>query len=173
MEKIYPKNEMIEALFASAVDEESGEMLLTEEELEEKLAQIDIAFDDKIKALRNSYMSDKLEAECIAAEASALYQLQQETSKRAKAKENRAERTKRFVAWLLQGEKFDKDGVKISYTTRKDTVYEDGFVEWARVNAPGLLNEPTIRKADVTKALKAGSQLEFVHQEERKDIKIK
>ena len=35
---IYPKDEMIERLLSSAVDEESGEILMTEEELAEKIA---------------------------------------------------------------------------------------------------------------------------------------
>ncbi len=170
---IYPKNEMIEQLLASAVDEETGEMLFTEEELEQKLAAIDIEFDEKIKALRNSYKQDKLDAELVAAEASALHKVQQETSKRAKVIENRADRTKRFIAWLLKGEKFDKDGVKISYITRQDTVIDDGFVEWALHNAPGLLNEPTIRKQDLTAALKNGSKIEFAHLEPKKYVQVK
>lgn len=170
---IYPLNETIESLLASAVDEETGEMILTEEELAEKIAAAEIEFDEKIKALRNSYMTDMMDSKCVAAEANELWKLQQETSKRAKVIENRAERTKRFIAYLLKGEKFDKDGVKITQTTRKNIVVDDGFVDWAKQYAPGLLNEPTVRKADVNAAVKAGQHFEFVHEEERKDIRIK
>lgn len=171
---IYPKDEMIEMILDSAVDEETGEMVLTEEELAEKLAAVEIEFDDKIKALRNSYMNDVMNAECVFAEASALYRLQQESSKRAKAIQNRADRTKRFIAWLLQGERFEKDGVRISYVNRKDTVIEDGFVEWAAHNAPGLLNEPTVKKLALTQALKQdGNRIEYAHLEDKKYIQIK
>lgn len=170
---IYPKNEQIESLLASAVDEETGEMLISEDELAEKIASIEMEFDEKVKALRNSYLADVLDAKCVEAEASALWKAQQETSKRAKAIQNRAERTKRFIAYLLQGEKFDKDGVRITQTTRTEIVVEDGFVDWARVYAPRLLNEPTVRKADLNSAVKAGQHFDFVHQEERKDIRIK
>lgn len=170
---IYPKNDMIEKLLASAVDEETGEMLFTEEELAAKMEEIDITFDEKIKALRNSYLSDKVDAECIKAEASALWKLHQETSKLATTIENRMERTKRFLAWLLQGEKYSKDGVKISYITRETPVIEDGFVEWAKTYAPGFLNEPTVRKKDVEMALKNGGQLGFVHQETKKYIQVR
>ena len=52
---IYPKDEMIERLLSEAVDQETGEMLLTEEELAEQISALEMAFDDKIKALRNSY----------------------------------------------------------------------------------------------------------------------
>ena len=170
---IYPKNEMVEKLLASAVDEETGEMLLTEEELTERLNEIDITFDEKIKALRNSYLSDKVDAECVKAEASALWKLQQEKSKQATAIENRMERTKRFIAWLLQGEKYNKDGVKVSYITRETTVIEDGFIDWAKTYAPAFLNEPTVRKKDVENALKAGTSLGYAHQETKKYVQVR
>lgn len=171
---IYPKDQLIEMILDSAVDEETGEMLLTEEELAEKLASVEIEFDDKIKALRNSYMDDVKNAECVFAEASALYRLQQEASKRAKAIQSRADRTKRFIAWLLKGERFEKDGVKISYVNRKDTVIDDGFVEWAIHNAPGLLNEPTVKKLALAQALKNDpAKIEHAHLEDKKYIQIK
>ena len=170
---IYQLNDTIEQLLATAVDEETGEMLISEEELAEKIANAEMEFDDKIKALRNSYMTDMMDSKCVMAEASELYKLQQETSKRAKALENRAERTKRFIAWLLNGEKFDKDGVKITQTSRTDIVVDEGFVDWAKQYAPGLLNEPTVRKKDLNEAVRAGKQFKFVHQELRKDIRIK
>ena len=170
---VYPRNEMIEKLLQAAVDEETGEMLISEEELAEQIAAAEIEFDDKIKALRNSYLSDKLDAECVAAEASALWKAQQEVSKRAKGIENRAERTKRFIAYLLKGEKFNKDGVRIGYITRQETVVDDGFVDWAMHNAPGLLNDPTIRKKELAAALKAGEHIECARLEEKKHIQIK
>lgn len=169
---IYPKNEMIEKLFESAIDEESGELTISEEELAEKLNAIEMEFDDKIKALRNSYLDDMMDAKCIQAEASALWKLQQETSKRAKAKENRAERTKRFIAWLLKGEKFDKDGVKISYRKTDSTVIDDGFIEWAMKNAPEFLRTE-VKAADVKAAIKSGEVFEFAHIEQKQNIQIK
>ena len=170
---IYPKDEMIEMILDSAVDEETGEMLLTEEELAAKLSEIDVEFDEKIKALRNSYLSDKIDAECIKAEASALWKLQQVKSKQATAIENRMERTKRFLAWLLNGEKYNKDGVKISYITRESTVIEDGFIDWAKTYAPAFLNEPTVRKKDVEQALKNGTHLGYAHQESKKYVQVR
>ena len=170
---IYPLNEMIEKILAAAVDEETGEMLLTEEEIEQKIAEAGIKFDDRIKALRNSYLTDKANSEIVKAEASALWKLQQDASKRAEALKNSAERKRRFIAYLLKGNTFDKDGVKIGYAKRTDIVVEDGFLEWAKTYAPGMLKEPEIRKAELNAAVKAGQHFEFVHQEERKDIRIK
>ena len=170
---IYPLNKQIEELMLSSVDEETGEMMLSEEEIAEQIKQLEIDFDEKIKALRNSYMSSKMNAKIVAAEASALYELQQAASKRAKAIENKAERTKRFIAYLLDGEKYDKDGVRVSYTTRQSVEYDDDFIDWATHNAPGLLNEPTIRKRDVENALKAGNVIPCAHLETKKYINIK
>lgn len=170
---IYPLNETIEKLLASAVDEETGELVLTEEELAAKIEAAEIEFDDKIKALRNSYLTDRMNAECVAAEASALYKLQQETSNRAKALENKANRTKRFIAYLLKGEKYNKDGVKVSYINRQNVEYDDGFVEWATHNAPGLLYEPEIRKKEVEAALKAGHDIKCAHLEQKRFITVK
>lgn len=169
---IYPKNDMIEQLLASAVDEESGELIFTEEELAEKLAAIEIEFDDKIKALRNSYLTDMMDSKCIAAEASALYKMQQDVSKRAKAVENRANRTKRFIAYLLKGEKFDKDGVKISYRRSEETVIDEGFVDWARNNAPQFL-DCKARTADIKTAIKAGEVFEHAHIEQKQNIQVR
>ena len=170
---IYQKNTMIESILESAVDPETGEVRYTDEELEQRISEAEMEFDDKIVALRNSYKADMLEADCVAAEASALWKLQQETSKRAASLKNRAERTKRFIAWLLDGEAFAKDGVKITQTSRTEIVVDDGFVDWAKQYAPGLLNEPTVRKADLNAAVKAGKRFEFVHEEQRKDIRVK
>ena len=172
---IYPLNNQIEDLMISVIDPETGELVCTDEEIAEKIKQLELDFDEKIKALRNSYMQSKMSAKLAAAEASALYELQQAASKHAKAIENKAERTKRFIAYLLDGEKYDKDGVRVTYTTRQIVEYDDeaAFVEWAEHNAPGLLNEPTIRKRELESALKAGNNIEFVHLGQKKYINIK
>lgn len=170
---IYPINQQLEELLESFVDEETGELTCTEEEMQNAVSRIKMDFDEKIKALRNSYMQTKLDAECIAAEASALWKLQQETSKRANAKKNKAERTKRFIAWLLQGEKFDKDGVKIGYRKSEEVVLDDGFVEWALQCAPELLKAPEVKKQDVKTAIKNGYSIMFAHIEQKNNIQIK
>ena len=175
MKMIYPIAEQIAALLESVYDPETGELLegVTEEDLQAQIEGLQMDFDEKIKSLRNAYLATKVDAECIAAEASALYQIQQKVSKQAKATENRAERIKRFIAWLLKGEKFQKDGVKISYTTRQNTVFDEGFIEWAMMNAPEYLKTPEIRKTDVAADLKAGKQIEYVRQEPKTYINIK
>ena len=172
---IYPVNQQIESLLESFIDPETGELNpeLTDEAMQEAIEKIQMDFDEKIKSLRNAYLATSLEADCVEAEAKALWQNQQAVSKRAKAVRNRAERTKRFISWLLQGETFTKDGCKITYRKGEDTIIEDGFIEWAKANAPGLLNEPTVRKNDLTAALKAGGKIEFARLEPKKSIQVK
>lgn len=172
---IYPVNQMIEDLLEAYIDPETGELLpdITEDLIQEQLEDLKMSFDEKIKALRNSYLASMMDAKCIGAEAAALRELATATQKRANVMKNRAERTKRYIAWLLQGDTFTKDGCKISYRKSEETVIEDGFIEWAKANAPGLLNEPTARKEDIKAALKAGGNISFVHVEQKSNIQIK
>lgn len=164
---IYPISQMIEELMASAVDEDTGEILIPDEELQQKLEELQMSFDDKIVELRNDVINKTAEAEALKRE-------KQKLAERQKFAENRAERAKRFLAWLLKGESFQKDTVKISYRKSEEVIVDDSFVEWAAVNAPGLLKiEPEPRKADIKKAIKNGTCFEHAHLEEKRNIQVK
>ena len=169
---IYPLDQQIENLFYTFVDEDTGELKCTEEEMQEAVAQLEMDFDKKIVALRNSFLETELNAKRVAAEAKTLRDEAANVQRRATALQNRADRIKRFVAYLLQGEKFDKDGAKITYRKSEECVIDDRFVEWAKAMAPDLLKtEP--KKADIKAALKNGTELEYAHIEERSNIQIK
>jgi len=170
---IYPLDQQIENLFYTFVDEETGELKCTEEEMQEAVAQLEMDFDKKILALRNSYLETELNAKRVASEAKVLREEAANVQKRATALQNRADRIKRFVAYLLQGEKFDKDGAKITYRKSEECVLESEFTEWAISNAPALLKwEP--RKTDVKDAIKSGLYEDIpAHIEERRNIQIK
>lgn len=170
---IYPLDQQIENLMYTFVDEETGEMKCTEEEMTEAIAQLEMDFDKKILALRNSYLETELAAKKVAAEAKVLRDEATNVQKRANALTNRAERIKRFVAYLLKGEKFDKDGAKVTYRKSEETILDSNFTEWAISNAPELLKwEP--RKTDVKDAIKSGLYEDIpAHIEERRNIQIK
>lgn len=170
---IYPLDQQIENLFYTFVDEDTGELKCTEEEMQEAVAQLEMDFDKKIVALRNSFLETELNAKRVAAEAKTLRDAAADVQRRATALQNRADRIKRFVAYLLQGEKFDKDGAKISYRRSEECVLDDGFSDWAFINAPELLKyEP--RKTDVKDAIKSGLYEDIpAHIEERRNIQIK
>lgn len=171
---LYPLNEQLEQLMESWVDPESGELLpeITDQVMEESIEKLQLDFDATIQSIRNSYMATMVNANCIKAEASELFRMQQEVSKRAKTEMNKAERKKRLLAYLLQGEKYDKNGCKISYRKSEETVIDDGFVEWAMQNAPEYITaEP--KKADVKTAIKNGLEVQFAHIEEKQNIQVK
>ena len=82
-----------------------------------------------------------------------------------KSPENSRERAKRFHGYLLQGEKFKNARHNIYYTKSEELVVddEDGLLAWAKANAPGFLNEPTVRADDLKKAIKNGLDCPFAH----------
>ena len=169
---IYPLNQQIETLIFMATDEESGEINCTDEELNEAIETLALEFDQKIYELRNYYLDTRLQAKRVEAEAKVLREEAANVQKRANSLNNKAERVGRFIAYLLNGEKFDKNGAKITYRKSEECVIDDRFVEWAKAMAPDLLKtEP--RKADIKAALKSGAELEYAHIEERSNIQIK
>ena len=162
----------IEMLMASFVDEDTGELKCSEEEMAKAVADLEMDFDKKILALRNSYLDTMLDAKRVAAEAKVLREEAANIQKRADSLENKAERKKRFLEYLLKGEKFEKDGAKISYRKSEECVIDDTFLVWAKTNRPELLTL-TPKKADIKAALKNGENLRYAHIEERRHIQIK
>ena len=170
---IYPLNQQIENLMCSFVDEETGELKYSEEEMNELIADLEMSFEDKILGLRNSYLDLELAAKSVAADAKTLRDEATIAQRRANSIQNRADRIKRFIAYLLQGEKFDKGGALITYRKSEECVLDDSFTEWAISNAPELLKwEPS--KSDVKEAIKSGLYEDIpAHIEERRNIQIK
>ena len=164
---IYPIAEMMERFFASLVNEETGEVTMSEEEMQTALDALQMEFDDKIVELRNEVINLTAEAEALKAEKAKL-------DARKKVAENGAERAKRFLAYLLKGEKFEKGVCKISYRKSEEVVYDDDFIEWAYENNPGLLKiVPEVRKQDVKNALKSGQAIEHCYIKQNSNIQVK
>ena len=164
----YPIAEMMERFFASLVDEETGEVTMSEEEMQTALDALQMEFDDKIVELRNEVINLTAEAEALKAEKAKL-------DARKKVAENGAERAKRFLAYLLKGEKFEKGVCKISYRRSEGIVIEDRsqLVEWAKQNATEYLKEPKLRDGDIKNAIKKGTAIPFAHIEDRRSIQVK
>lgn len=165
---IYPIAEMMEQFFATIIDEETGEVTMTEEEMQTALDGLQMEFDDKIEQLRNEVINSTAVAEALKLE-------KQKLDKRKKAAENSADRAKRFLAYLLQGEKYKKGAVSISYRKSDKLVIEDEekLREWAKHNGPGLLKEPELREGDIKTALKNGQDIPFARVEQKNNIQVK
>lgn len=155
---IYPMNQMIQALLEKAVDEETGELKYTEEQLEQQVQELQMEFDEKVDAVASALKNYKAEASDIKDEKLRL-------ANRQKSAENSRERAKRFLGYLLQGEKFKNARHNIYYTKSKELVIDDeeGLLAWAKANAPGFLNEPTIRVDDLKYAITNGLDCPFAH----------
>lgn len=196
--KIYPITEAFERILEDYTDPETGELkryvegpfgpayvspekaeeaeangivldyLDTEQLLLKELQEQQTDFAEFVRNLRNDHINRKAEAEALKAEKLKL-QKRQQTAEKA------ADRAARFLAYLLQGEKYQDGDIRISYRRSEQVVCDDEFIEWASANAPGLLKvEPEIRRADVKAALKNGTlHTEHAHLEERQNIQIK
>ena len=169
---IYPIAEQLEQLMESFVDPETGELIASEEEMQTAVEQLQLDFDAKIIDLRNEYINRISEAEAIKAERAKLMI-------RQKRAEESAERLKRWLAWLLKGEKFKEGACTISYRASEEVVFDDDnsdqFIEWAAEHAPELLTykKPEPKKADIKKAIKAGKVIEFAIIKTKKNLIIK
>ena len=178
---IYPIDQMIADLLESFVDSETGEIKkewidpetgeileLNETVMNEQIDKLNMSFDAKIEQLRNEYKNKVAEAEAIKAEKMSL-------AKRQSSCEASAERLKRFLAFLTQGQKYQNGAVNISYRKSSSVVVDDGFIEWASENARELLkfSEPEPRKTDIANAIKAGAVFEHAHIEQKNNIVIR
>lgn len=164
---IYRLDEQIAQVIDSAYDPETGELLIPEEDLFQKIETITADFETLIDSIVSDVKNLKAEAADVREE-------KQKLAKRQASLEARAERAKRLVAYLLKGEKWKNGRHTVSYRKSEELVVDDKFVEWASINAPGLLKiEPEVRKLDVKNAIKNGTFFEFAHIEQKNNIQIK
>lgn len=164
---IYRLDEQIERAIASAYDPDTGELLIPEEEMFQQIENIKADFDTLIDSIASDVKNLKAEAADVKDEKMRL-------AKRQMHLEARTERAKRLLAYLLHGEKWKNGRHNVTYRKSEELVIDDDFVEWASLNAPGLLKlEPEVRKNDVKNAIKRGTVFEFAHIEQKNNIQIK
>lgn len=164
---IYRLDEQIEQALENAYDPETGELLIPEEEMFAQIEKITADFELLIDNIASDVKNLKAEAADVKDEKMKL-------AKRQSQLEARSERAKRFLAYLLKGEKWKNGRHSISYRKSDELVVDDGFIEWAYANDPGLLKiEPEVRKADVKNAIKNGTVFEFAHIEQKNNIQVK
>lgn len=169
---IYPLDKQIEFFLDTLYNPETGELLdgVTEENIEKQLEQLAIDFDVKIDSLASEIKNLKAEAADIKEEKMKL-------EKRQSQVENRLERTKRFLAYLLHGNKWKNGKHSVSYLTSKETVIDnqEDFVKWANVNFPSLLKykAPEPIRSEIKKAINDGLDVSFAHLEPKRNIQIR
>ena len=167
--KLYPIDERIELYLEDCYDPETGEIRedLTEEQMFQEIEQLKVDHETLLDSIASGIKNDLAEAEAVKAEKMNL-------AKRQAFAERRAERSKRLLAYLTKGERWQNDHHKISYRKSEVVVTDDQFIEWASVMAPGLLKiEPEVRKADLKQAIKNGAYFEHAHLEVKNNIQVK
>lgn len=143
---LYDINARMEYLLEQ-VDEETGELLCSYEELE----ALALARDEKLENLALYIKNKAAEAEAIKAEKQAL-------EKRQKAALNRAEKARDFLARMLAGEKFTTPKVAVSWRKSQAVQLDGDFLPWAMQYGDQFLSykDPDPDKKAIAAALKAG-----------------
>lgn len=149
--KIYEIDREIEALL-NEVDE-NGEILFDTDKLE----SLQMERDKKVENLALAVKNITAEAAAIKAERDALYE-------RQKAAEREAERAKKYLEFVLRGEKFETARVAVSYRSSSRLEVDDGFIAWAKRRAKSLLTikEPEPNKAAIKEMLKRNEKVPHV-----------
>ena len=154
----------IDQAILACIDQETGEVD------EEKLAELQMAKDQKIENIL-------LWKKDLDAEAAAIAQEIKNLSERKKAAENKAESLKTYGKFVLAGEKFKTPKVSVSYrkVSAVEIADEVELINWAQQNDDSLLSykDPTISKTAVKEAIEAGREIPGAHIETKQQIIIK
>lgn len=147
----------------SLIDEETGEIMDFE------------AFEALQMARETKIENTALLIKNLRAEASAIREEEKALAVRRKAAENHLERLRTYLQTFLCGEKWTSPKASVSYRKSNAVEVDDGFLEWAKENAPGLLNykEPEVSKSAVKEYISAGNELTLARIVETQSIQIR
>lgn len=136
----------IDAAIVALMDMETGE--ITDEEAFDALQ---MERDQKIENIGLLLKNTAAEAKAIKDEEAAL-------AARRKSAESKVERLKNLLDYALRGAKFSTPRLKVSYRKSQTVEVSDGFVAWAKDNAPDLLvyADPKPLKTAIKDAIKDG-----------------
>ena len=149
---IYEIDQQIMELLTQ-VDDETGEVLFDESQLE----ALQMERDRKVENLALAWKNLSAEAKAIKAEEDSL-------AKRRKSVENAAERAKSYLEFVLDGEQFKSPKVAVSYRKSESVEPAPEFIVWALTNDESLVRvkEPEPDKTAIKIALKDGKEIPFV-----------
>lgn len=154
MATLYEINEEI----LNCVDTETGEIIDPE-----KLSQLQMDFDDKVEGIA-LWIKDLL------SDATAIKAEKDKLAERQRVCENKAKNLKEYLSGFLGGAKFKTSRVTISYRKSKSVDVQDTTAlpeEYLKYS------EPTANKAEIKKALEAGTSVPGCVLVENSNIQIK
>ena len=152
--------ELLEAIYTQA-EENDGEY---DEQLEEKLEELQIEKENKIEGVTLYYKSLLASSKAIKEEEKAL-------AERRKRAEKRADSIKKWLGFILAGEKFQTSKVAISYRKSEQVIVEDFDSvpeEYQKVKTTIDADKTAIKKA-----IKSGVDVAGAHLELKQNLQIK
>ncbi len=147
----------------SLIDEETGE--IADLDIFEKL---NMQRDEKIESIGLWIKNLLSDAEAIKAEETKL-------TARRRAAENKANGLKQYLSNILCGQKFQTPRLQCTYRKSTSVQTDDGFVGWAKDNAPEYLKikEPEANKTAIKEAIQNGTAFEFARLVESNNLQVK
>lgn len=114
----------------------------------------------------------------LAATASAIKAEVDTLMERKKAVERRCESLKRYLDYILQGEKFSTPRCSISFRRSTSVQVDDSekLIRWLEQNGYDdcvKYKDPEVSKTEVGKLIKSGMPVPFAHLEERQSMGVK
>lgn len=151
---LYEINEEI----LNCVDVETGEIID-----EQKLAEINIAFDEKVENIA-------LWIKNLLSDAEAIKQEKLKLAERQRAAENKAESLKKYLSEFMNGGKFKTARVQIGWRKSKQVQVND----ISKITTDYLkFSDPTVDKTKIKKAIESGAEIEGAELIEINNIQIK
>ena len=147
---IYEIKQEIQALIDSGVDEETGEALFDTEQLEKLEMERDQKVENLVCAIKN-----------LTADSEALKKEEKSLADRRRTIDNKISRAKDYLAFVLNGEKFQSVRASVSYRKNTRLEVDADFVAWALEHDGSLIRmaEPEPDKAAIKARLKAGAEI--------------
>lgn len=156
----------IDQRILNLVDPDTGELLDFD-----AFAELQMERERKIESMALWVKELSATASAIKAEVDTLME-------RKKAAERRCESLKRYLSYILQGEKFSTPRCTVSFRKSTSVQVDDQekLIRWLEQN--GLddcvkYKEPEVSKTDVGKLIKSGMPVPFAHLENRQSVGVK
>lgn len=159
MRLLYEINADLDALL-SQVDEETGELLFSIEDLEALQMEREAALEGIALTIKN-----------LTAETAALKGEIDNLTKRKRQAEARAERLTRFLQDALAGEKLKTSRVAVSYRSSKAVEIDEIF--WQNPDERFLRMKPEVNRTAIKEALEAGETIPGAEIVTRQSMQIK
>lgn len=161
---LYEINASLNELIENSIDQETGELQINQDQLEE----LQLARYEKRENMA-LYLKNLL-SEIDAIRAEEIY-----LAARRKKIEKRYEYLKSLLENDLKVDEFSTARVEITYRKSNAVEIEDGFIPWAAGNAPSFIRYklPEPDKKAISDYIKRGNELPYARIVERKSMTIK